>query len=106
MKTVSHDEVTLATEAFGSPTDPTLIMVMGATASMLTWPDELCAFLAQRGLHVIRFDHRDTGASTNLPLGTATYAVEDMANDVLAIADAYGVNRFHLMGMSLGAYIS
>jgi len=106
MKFVSHRDITLATQAFGSAADPALILVMGATASMLTWPDELCAALAQRGLHVIRFDHRDTGQSTSVPLGTATYSVEDLAGDVLAVADAYGLERFHLAGMSLGAYIA
>lgn len=105
MKFVSHHDIALATESFGSTSAPALILVMGATASMLTWPDELCTALAQRGLHVIRFDHRDTGQSTSVPLGAATYAVEDLAEDVLAIADAYGLDRFHLMGMSLGAYI-
>lgn len=105
MKTVKNRDITLATESFGSPDDPALILVMGATASMLTWPDELCAALAQRGLHVIRFDHRDTGQSTSVPLGAATYSVEDMATDVLAIADAYNLKTFSLMGMSLGAYI-
>jgi pimeloyl-ACP methyl ester carboxylesterase len=106
MKFVTHNDITLATEAFGSPKDPVLILVMGATASMLSWPDELCAFLAQRGLYVIRFDHRDTGQSTSVPLGEASYSVEDMTGDVLAVADAYGAERFHLLGMSLGAYIS
>lgn len=105
MKFVNHHDIALATEAFGSSDDPALILVMGATASMLTWPDDLCNALAQRGFYVIRFDHRDTGQSTSVPLGTATYAVEDMAEDVLAVADAYGIDRFHLMGMSLGGYI-
>ena len=105
MKVVANGEIRLATQSFGSAGDPPLILVMGATASMLTWPDELCTRLAQRGLRVIRFDHRDTGQSTTVPLGSATYAVEDLATDVLAIADAYDLPRFHLMGMSLGAYI-
>lgn len=105
MKTVTHDHVTLATEAFGSPANPVLILIMGATASMLTWPDALCMRLADEGLYVIRFDHRDTGASTTHPFGQPNYSVEDMAEDVLAIADAYGATVFHLMGMSLGAYI-
>lgn len=105
MKFISHHDIALATESFGSPNDPALILVMGATASMLTWPDDLCAALAQRGLFVIRFDHRDTGQSTSVPLGSATYSVEDLAGDVLAVADAYGLDRFHLMGMSLGAYV-
>lgn len=106
MRTALHNDVRIATQAFGSPGDPPLVLVMGATASMLSWPDELCDALARRGLFVIRFDHRDTGASTSVPLGEATYSVEDMAGDVRAVMDTYGLTSAHLMGMSLGAYIS
>ena len=106
MRSVEHRGVTLATEAFGSPADPPLLLVMGATASMLGWPDELCTELAGRGLYVIRFDHRDTGESTTVPPGEAAYTVEDMAGDVIAILDAFGLDTAHLAGMSLGGYIA
>ena len=87
MRVIRADGARLATESFGTPGDPALVLVMGATASMLGWPETFCAALAAQGLHVIRFDHRDTGASTTLPPGTADYAVEDMAADVLAVMD-------------------
>lgn len=106
MRLIDNQGVTLATEAFGRPGDPALVLVMGATASMLGWPDDFCAALAGQGLHVIRFDHRDTGQSTTVPPGAATYAVEDMAGDVLAVMDAHGLERAHLVGMSLGGYIA
>lgn len=105
MEFVTHGEVTLATQTFGSPRDPALIMIMGATASMLGWPDAFCTALAERGLFVIRFDHRDTGQSTTMPPGQATYAVEDMAADAVAILDTYEVERAHVLGMSLGGFI-
>jgi pimeloyl-ACP methyl ester carboxylesterase len=105
MEFVTHGEVTLATQTFGSPHDPALIMIMGATASMLGWPDAFCTALATRGLFVIRFDHRDTGQSTTVPAGQATYAVEDLAADAVAILDAYEVERAHVLGMSLGGFI-
>jgi pimeloyl-ACP methyl ester carboxylesterase len=73
---------------------------------MLGWPEALCHALADRGLHVLRFDHRDTGQSTTVPPGEATYAVEDMAGDVRAVMQAYGLERAHLAGMSLGGYIA
>jgi pimeloyl-ACP methyl ester carboxylesterase len=106
MRIVSHGDVRIATEAFGDPGDPPLILVMGATASMLGWPDAFCAALAAEGVHVIRFDHRDTGRSTTLPPGAPSYAVEDLAGDVVAILDAHGISRGHLLGMSLGGYLS
>lgn len=79
---------------------------MGATASMLGWPVELCLELATRGFFVVRYDHRDTGLSTTYPPGTPPYAVEDMAADVEAIMDAYGIDHAHLVGMSLGGLIA
>ena len=99
-------DATLAAETFGTPADPPLLLVMGATASMLGWPDALCTALADRGLHVIRFDHRDTGASTTWPPGTARYAVEDMATDLIAILDHLALPAAHLAGMSLGGYLA
>jgi pimeloyl-ACP methyl ester carboxylesterase len=80
-------------------------MIMGATASMLGWSDAFCTALAERGMFVIRFDHRDTGQSTTVPPGQATYAVEDLAADAVAILDAYEVERAHVLGMSLGGFI-
>lgn len=106
MKRIDNRGISLAAQSFGAVENPTLLLVMGATASMLGWPDKLCHALADRGLHVLRFDHRDTGQSTTVPPGEATYAVEDMAEDVLAVMARYGVERAHLAGMSLGGYIA
>ena len=106
MRFIDHGGVRLATESFGDPADPAVLLLMGATASMLGWPDALCEGLAERGLFAIRFDHRDTGASTTGPPGSADYTVEDMGADSLAILDGYGVDRAHLVGMSLGGFIA
>lgn len=73
MRISSKGGVQLETQSFGSSEDPTLILIMGATASMMIWPDDLCLGLAEGGLHVVRFDHRDTGRSTSVPLGLTTY---------------------------------
>ena len=102
---IKNGTVDLATETFGSDANPTMLLIMGATASMLGWPDAFCTALAERGVHVIRFDHRDTGKSTAVPLGEATYSVEDLAADALAVLDAYGVETADVTGMSLGGYI-
>lgn len=106
MRVIEDRNIRLAPETFGDPGDPAMLLIMGATASMLGRPDEFCAALADRGLYVIRFDHRDTGQSTTVPPGEADYAVEDLAGDALAILDAYGIEKAHIMGMSLGGYIA
>lgn len=106
MRMIENKGVVLATDTFGNPDDETILLVMGATASMLGWPDMFCEALAGHGYHVIRFDHRDTGQSTTVPPGASTYDVEDMAADAIAILDAYACDRAHLVGMSLGGFIA
>ena len=106
MRMIRGGEVRLATQAFGAPSDAAVLLIMGATASMLGWPDAFCHALAGEGLYVIRYDHRDTGRSTTLPLGAADYAVEDLAADALAVLDGYGLADAHVVGMSLGGYLA
>lgn len=66
----------------------------------------MMAGLAAGGYQVIRFDHRDTGQSTTHAPGVVDYDIADMADDLLAILDAYGAQAAHFVGMSLGGYVS
>jgi len=103
---VDSGEATLFTEARGEAARGTILLAMGATASMLWWPEPLLDALAEGGYRVIRFDHRDTGQSTTNALGDVRYDLADLVGDLLAILDAYGVEHAHLVGMSLGGYVS
>ncbi len=105
-KIVKANDVDICTQAFGDPSDPTILLVMGATASMLRWPDEFCERLAAGGRHVIRYDNRDTGRSTTYEVGTVPYTVEDMADDAIGVLDAYGVDKAHIIGASMGGMIT
>lgn len=105
-RNVHAGDVTLATQSFGTASNPAVVLVMGATASMLGWPDELCLGLAEQGQFVVRYDHRDTGRSTTYPPGAPPYAVEDLVADLLAVMDAYGIEHAHLVGMSLGGLMA
>lgn len=98
-------DVEIAAEAFGAPNDPAIVMAMGATYSMLGWPAPLCEALAAHGFRVIRYDPRDTGLSTTVPPGAATYSVEDLAADLTGVIAAQGAARAHVVGMSLGGYV-
>jgi pimeloyl-ACP methyl ester carboxylesterase len=42
-----------------------LVLLAGGTIT-LSWPDKLCATLARGGRHVVRYDPRDSGASTTV----------------------------------------
>jgi pimeloyl-ACP methyl ester carboxylesterase len=97
--------VEICTEDFGATSDPTVVLVNGATSSMLRYDTAFCRRLAAGSRHVIRFDNRDTGRSVTCPPGEADYTVEDMADDVAGVLDAYGVARAHLVGMSMGGMI-
>lgn len=105
-RTIRHGATELATEAFGAPGQPPLLLIMGATASMLWWPDPLCAALAGAGRYVIRYDNRDTGRSTCGPPGAPGYGLDELAEDAVAILEGYGIERAHLVGMSLGGMIA
>src|SRR5688572_14110860 len=102
---VSANGVELCTEAFGDPADPALLLVMGATASMLRWEDDLCHGLADGGRFVIRYDNRDTGRSTTNAPGQVPYTVEDLADDAVGVLDAYGIAAAHIVGASMGGMI-
>jgi pimeloyl-ACP methyl ester carboxylesterase len=105
-KVVASGDAEICTEAFGEPDDPPLLMIMGAMASMLWWPDGFCAALARAGRFVIRYDNRDTGRSTAYEPGAPPYRSEDLVDDAAAVLDGYGINRAHLVGMSMGGAIA
>jgi pimeloyl-ACP methyl ester carboxylesterase len=105
-RTVRAGGVEIFTESAGDPSDPSILLVMGAMASGVWWPEELCRRLAARGRFVIRYDHRDTGRSTSGEPGAIAYGVEDLADDAVAVLDGYGVARAHLCGMSLGGFLA
>ena len=96
---------TLATEAWGEAERGSIVLVMGASASMVWWPETLMQRLADGGYQVIRFDLRDTGQSTSYPQGETRYDLADLEGDIVAIMDAYGLEKAHLMGMSLGGLL-
>lgn len=105
-KPTSVNGGSLYTESFGERGDPVILLIMGAMASGAWWPDEFCAGLAARSRFVVRYDHRDTGGSVSYEPGAATYSVEDLADDAARVLDGYGIECAHLMGMSLGGYLS
>ncbi|MFJ6699542.1 alpha/beta fold hydrolase [Streptomyces sp. NPDC091272] len=96
--------VRLWTETRGDPDASPLLLIMGAQAPGLGWPDELVDMLTPRH-QVIRYDHRDTGRSTwafdqrPCPLG-------QLAEDALSVLDGLGIERAHVVGMSMGGILT
>ena len=95
--------VTLSVDTFGDASDPALLLIMGAAASMDRWEPPFCARLAAAGRHVIRYDHRDTGGSTTWPPGEPGYTGDALLADAVGVLDHLGVERAHVAGLSMGA---
>ena len=78
-----------------------LLCVMGLAADTLAWALQVPAF-AERHRTVI-FDNRDVGRSSTVE---QDYEIADLAHDTLALADALGLESFHLLGVSMGGAIA
>jgi pimeloyl-ACP methyl ester carboxylesterase len=96
----------LCVDTFGDHSHPVVLLIMGAAGSMDRWEEPFCARLAAAGRFVIRYDHRDTGGSTCSPPGEPGYTSDDLFADAIAILDHLGVERAHLVGLSMGGGIA
>jgi len=105
-KFVQADPIKLWTESFGDPKNPAMLLIMGAGAQGIFWPDRLCKLLADNGFFVIRYDNRDCGKSSAVHSLTISYTLDDMADDAIAILDAYGIDKAHIVGASMGGTIA
>jgi pimeloyl-ACP methyl ester carboxylesterase len=103
---IQANGVDFCSESFGNPTDPTLLLNAGACLSMVWWPQEFCRKLAEAGRYVVRYDYRDTGRSITYEPGQLHYSWDDLTDDAVGVLDAYGVDRAHLFGWSMGGMIA
>lgn len=101
---VRANGVDLGIESFGREDDPLVLLVGGTT--MLSWPDALCERLASGGRRVVRYDLRDSGASTLLDPEHPAYDLRDLATDAAALVEALGAGTAHLGGVGVGGMIA
>ncbi|MFC0204485.1 pyrimidine utilization protein D [Novosphingobium soli] len=80
---------------------PTLILSSGLGGAGAYWTANLAALAAE--YRVVTYDQRGTGASAAAPAGETSVA--DMAQDVVALMDALGIDRAHFIGHALGGMI-
>jgi pimeloyl-ACP methyl ester carboxylesterase len=123
MPAAAANGIEIAYDTFGDPDDPTLLLVMGLGASLVSWPDDFCEAFVDRGFHVVRFDNRDVGRSTWIDAPgfeagqalaeafaggaiEAPYLIADMAADAAGLLDHLGVDRAHVVGASMGGMIA
>jgi len=117
-----HGSVELYYETFGDPAHPALLLVNGLGSQCINYRSEWCEQWVARGFFTIRFDNRDVGLSTKfdqVPPDFAgamaaltegrrpevAYRLADMAGDAVAVLDALGIERAHVLGVSMGGMI-
>ena len=114
--------VEIAYDVFGDRGEP-LVLIMGIGAQRVFWDVAFCELFVAAGFRVVRFDHRDIGESGRVtaraprPLPmlarrlvgakiTAPYTLSDMGSDVIGVLDALGMDRAHMVGVSLGGMVA
>ncbi|HVW26727.1 MAG TPA: 3-oxoadipate enol-lactonase [Polyangiaceae bacterium] len=92
--------VALSWEARGEPAAPAVIFVHSLGADRSMWQSLATSLAASH--RVVTLDLRGHGAS---PAPPGPYSLDELADDVLGVADAAGLSRFHLCGISLGGLV-
>lgn len=110
-------------ERRGPADGPPVLLIMGIGQQLVGWPEALLDALTQTGLHLIRYDSRDTGLSThidsvkpppvaeifatfkqgNLPIA---YTLDDLADDAAGLLDALELDAAHVVGVSMGGMVA
>ncbi|WP_238013438.1 alpha/beta fold hydrolase [Dactylosporangium sp. AC04546] len=98
--------------------DP-LLLIAGLGLDLTSWPAGMLDGFTGRAFRVVRFDNRDAGRSSRIdapPPGRVrqllarprpdAYDLADMTADTLGLLDHLGIERVHLLGMSMGGMIA
>ena len=103
---------------------PAVLLIMGLGMQLVSWPMAFVQALEHAGFRVIRHDNRDIGLSSQfghlgkpsivlttlkMKLGLPVrppYQLQDMALDAVGVLDALGVQKAHVVGVSMGGMIA
>lgn len=99
MPTIDVDGVTLYYEEHGE--GPPFVLIQGLGIPGAAWYNQVPEFSAR--YRVILPDNRGSGRSDQTKI---EYSVPRMADDVIALLDHLGVERAHVLGLSLGGLIA
>jgi pimeloyl-ACP methyl ester carboxylesterase len=111
--------IEIAYDEIGDPGGRPLLLIMGLATQLIHWDERFCRLLAERGYRVIRFDNRDIGHSTKIEeapspgtgammfgFGKPAYRLPEMADDTAGLMDHLGIERAHVVGVSMGGMIA
>src|SRR5438270_7331288 len=79
-----------------------LLLVRGMAGSYAIWGEPFLGDL-EHDFDIVAFNNRGIGESTDVP---GNFSITDLADDALAVMDAVGWTRAHVMGISMGGMIA
>ena len=85
-------------QEWGADASPPMVLLHGLTGHAHIW-DHMAPRLAQR-YHLYALDQRGHGDSGHPP----TYTTQDFVDDLAAMRAYWGIDRFVLMGLSMGGH--
>ena len=91
---------TLYWESYGE--GKPLILVMGIGYDSTLWKLHQVPFFSEHFKTII-FDNRDVGRSSK---ATKAYTIADMADDVAGLMNGLGIEKAHMLGLSMGGMIA
>jgi pimeloyl-ACP methyl ester carboxylesterase len=100
--TTSPDGTQIAYDCNGS--GPAVVLLHGGGSNRQEWHEAGYVGRLRDHFTVIAMDLRGHGES-DLPEDPADYTTDKLCEDILAVADAYGVECFSLWGMSYGGKV-
>jgi pimeloyl-ACP methyl ester carboxylesterase len=103
---IQANGVDLCVQTLGNPEHPPVLLIHGAAATLMAWPDDFVTQLADGDRFVIRYDHRDTGQSVSYPPGSPPYDLRDLVADAVGILDWFELAHAHIVGISMGGGIA
>ncbi|KAL1962667.1 hypothetical protein VTN77DRAFT_9301 [Rasamsonia byssochlamydoides] len=102
---ISADGTKIWAEAVGNRSNPAVVFLHGFASSCAVFEKQFADALLVRNLYLIRYDLRGHGRSDQ-PTTPEAYTSAQMAEDLAAVCEAFGVTRPYLAGWSYGALIA
>lgn len=121
MTQVAVGDIHLEVEQDGPAAAPVILLTRGLGTQLIEWPQAFWQGLVEGGFRVVRYDNRDVGLSQKFgPCDVApgaeslrgkenppaAYDLYDMAADSVGLLGALGIDKAHILGISMGGMIS
>jgi pimeloyl-ACP methyl ester carboxylesterase len=127
---VMNGDISIIYRDYGPKEADPILLVQGLGGQLINWQDHLIEFLLKNGFRPIVFDNRDSGLSSRVNNGlfeegnrantinstyikyflrlpiNPPYNLDDMAKDSILILDKLGIDKSHLLGISMGGMIA